>query len=121
MGDWVVESPSFIEQLMSNKIVVLNQNGVNEVVKIIEEKDKEIERLKRQIKIKDEIKRLNNIINELEKHIEEELDRLAKETSHIYEDSLGKTKLVNEDIFEELSKIKNKLQELKEEIKKLRK
>lgn len=46
MGDWVVESPSFIEQLMSNKVVMLNQNGVNEVVKIIEEKDKEIERLK---------------------------------------------------------------------------
>ena len=45
MGDWVVESPSFIEQLMSNKIVMLNQNGVNEVVKIIGEKDKKIERL----------------------------------------------------------------------------
>lgn len=50
MGDWVVESPSFIEQLMSNKIVMLNQNGVNEVVKIIEEKDKKIERLELIIK-----------------------------------------------------------------------
>ena len=60
-----------------------------------------------------EIERLNNIINELEKHLEEELDRLSRETSHIYEDSLGKTRLVNENIYEEVQKIKDKLQELK--------
>lgn len=67
----------------------------------IEEKDKEIERL-------------NNIIDELEKWLEEEQDRLSRECSHIYEDSLGKTKLVNEDIFNEITKIKDKLKELKE-------
>ena len=60
-----------------------------------------------------EIERLNNIINELEKCLEEEKERLARETSNIYEDSFGNANLVNEDIFEEVDKIKYKLQELK--------
>ena len=55
MNDWVVETPSFEEYLMNNRVVMLNQNGVNRVVEIIKEKDKEIERL-------------NNIINEIEKY-----------------------------------------------------
>ncbi len=54
MSDWVVETPSFEEDLMNNRVIMLNQNGVNRVVEIIKEKDKEIEEL-------------NNIINELEK------------------------------------------------------
>ena len=61
------------------------------------------------------IENLNNTINELEKWLEEEQDRLAKECSHIYEDSLGKTRLVNEDIFNEITKTKDKLKELKGE------
>ena len=56
----------------------------------------------------------DNIINELEKCLEEEQDRLVRECSNIYEDSLGKTKLVNEDIFDEIIRIKDKLKELKE-------
>ena len=55
MNDWVVETPSFEEYLMNNRVVMLNQNGVNRVVEIIKEKDTEIERL-------------NNIINEIEKY-----------------------------------------------------
>lgn len=47
MNDWVVETPSFEEDLMNNRVVMLNQNGVNRVVEIIKEKDKEIERLKK--------------------------------------------------------------------------
>ena len=43
MNDWVVETPSFEEDLMNNRVVMLNQNGVNRVVEIIKEKDKEIE------------------------------------------------------------------------------
>lgn len=37
-----------------------------------------------------------------------EKDRLARECSQIYEDSLGKTRLVNEDIFDEVDKILQK-------------
>lgn len=42
------------------------------------------------------------------KYLEDELDRLARECSQIYEDSLGKTRLVNEDIFNEANKILSK-------------
>ena len=59
MSDWVVETPSFEEDLMNDRVVMLNQVGVNRVVEIIKEKDKEIERL-------------NNIINELEKELRED-------------------------------------------------
>ncbi len=41
-------------------------------------------------------------------YLEEELDRLARECSQIYEDSLGKTRLVNEDIFNEVNDISQK-------------
>ena len=54
MNDWVVETPSFEEDLMNNKFIMLHQNGVNRVVEIIKEKNKEIERKE-------------NIINEIYK------------------------------------------------------
>lgn len=50
MNDWVVETPSFEEDLMNNRVVMLNQVGVNRVVEIINKKDKEIERLELIIK-----------------------------------------------------------------------
>lgn len=46
------------------------------------------------------------------KHLEDELDRLARECSQIYEDSLGKTRLVNEDIFNEVNKILSKYKKI---------
>lgn len=45
-------------------------------------------------------------------YLENEKDRIAKECSQIYEDSLGKTKLVNEDIFNEVDKILSKYKEI---------
>ena len=63
---------------------------------------------------------LNNMVNtinylceekqELIKFLNEEQDRLARECSPIYEDSLGKTRLVNEDIYNEVSKILSKIE-----------
>ena len=50
----------------------------------------------------------------MEKWLEEEQTRLARECSNIYEDGLGRTRLVNEDIFNEITRIKDKLKELKE-------
>ena len=41
-------------------------------------------------------------------YLENEKDRLARECSHIYENSLGKTRLVNEDIFNEVDTILSK-------------
>lgn len=60
------------------------------------------------------IYQLTNNWNELEELIDEEKTRLAKECSHTYEDSLGKTKYVNEDIFNELNNILDKMNEIKE-------
>ena len=90
---------------ITNKFwVIEDENEAYEFTNILEaldDKDKEIERF-------------NNIINELENYFEEEQDKLATFTSNIYEDSLGNTKLVNEDVFNEITKIKDKLKELKE-------
>lgn len=60
---------------------------------------------------------LNSILTELEEWLEKEQDRLVREISAIYEDSLGRYKLLNEDIYKEIDKIKNKIQELKEKYK----
>ena len=61
-------------------------------------------------------------LNMLEKHknqqkkfieyLENEKDRLARECSQIYEDSLGKTRLVNEDTFNEVDTILSKYKEI---------
>ena len=44
-------------------------------------------------------------------YLEDEKDRLARECSNIYEDSLGHTRLVNEDIFDEVNDILQKYKE----------
>ena len=46
------------------------------------------------------------------KYLEEEKDRLARECSNIYEDSLGHTRLVNEDKFNEVNDILQKYKEI---------
>lgn len=50
------------------------------------------------------IRGLKSQQKEFIKYLEDEKDRLARECSNIYEDSLGKTRLVNEDIFNEVNK-----------------
>lgn len=45
-----VEGNDFLEDLKSKKYVQLNEEGIEKVVKIIEEKDKEIENLNELIK-----------------------------------------------------------------------
>lgn len=47
---------------------------------------------------------------ELIRFLKEEQNRLARECSQIYEDDLGKTRLVNEDIYNEVSKILSKIE-----------
>ena len=48
------------------------------------------------------------------KHPLEEKIRLARECSNIYEDDLGKTKLVNEDIYNELNNVLDRMQEIED-------
>lgn len=59
--------------------------------------------------------RLEVVLNqqkEFIEYLESEKDILARECSHIYENSLGKTRLVNEDIFNEVDKILSKYKEI---------
>lgn len=46
------------------------------------------------------------------KYLEDEKDRLARECSNIYEDSLGHTRLVNADKFDEVNDILQKYKEI---------
>lgn len=54
------------------------------------------------------VDKLLNQQKEFIDYLENEKDRLVRECSHIYEDSLGKTRLVNEDIFDEVDAILSK-------------
>lgn len=70
-------------------------------------------------KLEEENKSLQSQLKEKEesekgfiKYLESEKDRLAREVSPIYEDSLGKTKLVNEDIFNEVNNVLSKYNEI---------
>ena len=59
-----------------------------------------------------DIPKLINQQKEFISYLENEKDRLAREISNIYEDSLGHTRLVNEDIFDEIDKILSKYKEI---------
>ena len=60
------------------------------------------------------LEKIQNNWNELNKFIEEEKNRLAIQVSNTYEDSLGKRRFVNEDIFNELAKVSGKMQEMEQ-------
>ena len=60
----------------------------------------------------EEIDKMKTQQKEFIDYLENEKDRLARECSQIYEDSLGKTRLVNEDIFNELDTILSKYIEI---------
>ena len=62
MGEFYVEEETFLEELKNGKYVQLNEEGIDKVVKIIEEKDKEIENL-----------------NELIKELQEDIDILTSD------------------------------------------
>ena len=58
--------------------------------------------------LEEENKKYKNQQKEFISYLEDEKNRLARECSHIYEDSLGHTRLVNEDIFDEANDILQK-------------
>ena len=87
----------------------IEQIGYKEFYRYSKEKDVYIKQLKEE---KQEwINLLDMFKNQQKKfieYLEDEKDRLARECSQIYEDSLGKTRLVNEDIFNEVNDILQK-------------
>ena len=89
------------------------------LIKILREMDKkrveELEPNSRKLfnaimSIADERDRLLEGKQELIDYLKKEQDRLVIECSPIYEDGLGKTRLVNEDIYNEVSKILSKIE-----------
>ena len=98
-----------------NEMNCIDNNSPRRILNIVKNQDKEIEKLTAEsTEWESKCYKYQDIINELENYLEEEQTRLARECSNIYEDSLGKTKLVSEDIFNEITRIKDKLKELKE-------
>ena len=62
--------------------------------------------------LEEENKKYKNQQKEFIEFLEKEKDRLARECSRIYVDSLGKTRLVNTDIFNEVDKILSKYEDI---------
>lgn len=63
-------------------------------------------------KLQQENQELKNQQKEFIKYLESEKNRLAKECSHTYEDSLGRLLYVNEDMFNEVSRVLSKYKEI---------
>ena len=85
------------------------------------ELEKEIEKLKKEIEtykklgfkhLQDKNNNLKTQQKEFIKWLEDEKNRLSRECSNIYEDSLGQTRLVNENIFDEVNDILQKYKEI---------
>ena len=82
--------------------------------------EEEHKKLKKQLEeLKEEKQEWINLLamfknqqKEFIKYLEDEKDRLARECSNIYEDSLGHTRLVNEDKFNEVNDILQKYKEI---------
>ena len=62
--------------------------------------------------LEEENKKYKNQQKEFIEFLENEKDRLARECSRIYVDSLGKTRLVSEDIYDEVDKILSKYEDI---------
>lgn len=62
--------------------------------------------------LEEENKKYKTQQKEFIKYLEDEKDRLARECSNIYEDGLGHTRLVNEDIFDEVDTILSKYKKI---------
>lgn len=104
-----------------NELNCIDNFPHSKITHAIRELQQENQELKKQLEEYKRLgfKHLNDKCNKLEnqqkvfiEYLESEIDRLARECSQIYEDSLGKTRLVNEDIFNEVDKILSKYKEI---------
>ena len=86
-------------QAMQIGSITFEPKHSSELYELISKVLKENQELKRQLSNSHQIK---NQQKEFIEYLENEKDRLARETSHIYEDEIGKVRLVNEDVFNEI-------------------
>lgn len=81
-----------------------------EIRKMITENNNENDNIRLINSLLQSLKELKEEKQELKDYLKEEQYRLARETSAVYEDSLGKIKFVNEEIYNEVSKILFKIE-----------
>ena len=124
MENWKEEAKElnqkYLNAVADYETTMTEKEQLNSLVNSCQE---EIRRLKKQLEEKEniacnwkdsclenagEIEKLENQQKKFIEFLENEKDRLARECSNIYEDSLGKTRLVNEDIFNEVDTILSK-------------
>lgn len=120
-----LKQQKFNELLKENQELKLELSGYRQA--ILNNKEmlglkEQNEELKKQLKPNYYVKGLEGTLKEYQQemkkvaiqqkefinYLEDEKNRLARECSHIYEDSLGHTSLVNEDIFDEINDILQK-------------
>ena len=115
---------TMFEKEQLNSLVNSCQEEIRQLKKQLEDANEQISYLRRSIERKEEriidlqyeripytneyVDKLLNQQKEFISYLENEKDRLSRECSQIYEDSLGKTRLVNEDIFNEVNDILQK-------------
>lgn len=108
------------ELLISYNQALLKEN--QELKKQLEEKQNPLKGIFAQVNDDTLLRNCGNMnaeINELKNqqkgfinYLEDEKDRLARECSNIYEDGLGHTRLVNEDIFDKINDVLQKYKEI---------
>lgn len=120
-----LKQQKFNELLKENQELKLELSGYRQA--ILNNKEmlglkEQNEELKKQLKPNYYVKGLEGTLKEYQQemkkvaiqqkefinYLEDEKNRLARECIHIYEDSLGHTSLVNEDIFDEINDILQK-------------
>ena len=96
---------SIVQQLPKEDIEL-----VQNYVEMIEEEKEELKKFNDKLLIHNAS--LMYAQKEFIKYLEDEKNRLSRECSNIYEDDLGKTRFVNEDIFNEVNSILQKYKEI---------
>lgn len=101
---------------MSNEYYNLLEEKMARLINKTQELKKQLEQYQEEVCIldmrTDENIKYKNQQKEFIKYLEDEKDRLTRACSNIYEDSLGHTRLVNEDKFDEVNDILQKYKEI---------
>lgn len=106
---WQLDEADLNQTDINAMQVLLKEN--QELKKQLEDKYEKVGTLTNEVLYEENTKLINQQ-KEFIEYLEKEKDRLAISTSHTYEDSLGKTRLVNEDIYNEVDKILSKYKEI---------
>lgn len=88
-------------------VYVGDKNALNEMIDYYDELFDEMSNWR-----EEENKKYKNQQKEFIEYLENEKDRLVRWCSNVYEDGLGRTRLVNEDIFDEIDNILQKYREI---------